>query len=60
MRRVIDAGKRDPLNRLLAGTAGALRARQQLPPATREEPVPGGCNRTGLTRSSSAFIAVAW
>ena len=31
MRAVIGASKRDPLSRLLAGTAGALRARQQLP-----------------------------
>ena len=31
MRPVIGASKRDPLGRLLAGTAGALRARQQLP-----------------------------
>ena len=31
MRAVIDTSKRDPLSRLLAGTAGALRARQQLP-----------------------------
>lgn len=31
MRAVTGASKRDPLSRLLAGTAGALRARQQLP-----------------------------
>ena len=31
MRRVIGGSKRDPLSRLLAGTADALRARQQLP-----------------------------
>jgi Cft2 family RNA processing exonuclease len=31
MRAVIGVSKRDPLGRLLAGTAGALRARQQLP-----------------------------
>src|SRR5258708_6427311 len=31
MRAVIGASKRDPLSRLLAATAGALRARQRLP-----------------------------
>src|SRR5260370_13042536 len=31
MRAVISARKRDPLSRMPAGTAGALRARQQLP-----------------------------
>ena len=31
MRRVISGSKRDPLGRLLTGTADALRARQQLP-----------------------------
>ena len=47
MQAVTDAGKRDPVNRLLAATAGALRARQQLP---RRDP----------RRASSRWLQPNW